>query len=102
MAYWLGFLFADGCVWKRGSNYSITLALKCTDHSHIEKYKNALQSSYKLGLWKTNNPCCLATHCMSDSVLAMDLIKLGCVPRKSLILDWPNDIPDQYVHHFVR
>lgn len=33
-----------------------------------------------------------------------DLIKLGCIPRKSLILKFPgtNIIPNEFLHHFMR
>eukprot|EP01083_Nonionella_stella_P151150 482583_1 len=34
--------------------------------------------------------------------MAHDLIALGCTPRKSLTLEWPNELPDQYASHFVR
>eukprot|EP01084_Bolivina_argentea_P256611 432095_1 len=101
MAYWLGFLFADGSVQEMGSNYQIALKLKCIDHSHVEKYKNALMSGYHLGLCK-NKENCSVSHTIYDNILAMDLIQLGCIPRKSLKLEWPRDIPDEYVHHFVR
>eukprot|EP01084_Bolivina_argentea_P084284 152464_1 len=102
MAYWLGFLFADGCIYASGSNYRVKLTLKCIDHSHVEKFKNALLSSYHLGLAKTNHQTCCAVHSIYDNLLALDLIRLGCIPKKSLILEWPNNIPDEYVNHFVR
>eukprot|EP01084_Bolivina_argentea_P128840 227662_1 len=93
MAYWLGFLFADGNIKKQvRSNYQITLRLKCTDHSHVEKYKEALQSNYHLGLYKTNYGTCTASHAIYDNLLATDLIQLGCIPKKSLTLEWPNNI----------
>eukprot|EP01084_Bolivina_argentea_P032123 59421_1 len=104
MSYWLGFLFADGCVKKRttiNTIYCVQLGLKCIDYSHVEKYKTALASTYHLGLGK-NHEFCIVTHQISDNVLATDLIDLGCIPRKSLQLKWPQNIPDQYVHHFVR
>ena len=34
--------------------------------------------------------------------MAEDLIRLGCVPNKSLVLEWPIGIPDNVVSHFVR
>eukprot|EP01084_Bolivina_argentea_P016220 30367_1 len=105
MAYWLGFLFADGCVSDTKSPYRILLYLKCSDYSHVEKYKKALQSTYHLGLSKNGNVIngyCKAMHSICDNSLAMDLIRLGCIPRKSLTLNWPKNIPDEYVHHFVR
>eukprot|EP01084_Bolivina_argentea_P135266 238394_1 len=101
MAYWLGFLFADGCVHKKAASYSVELNLKCIDYSHVEKYKTALASTYQLGLYK-NLESCKAVHYIYDNVLATDLIDLGCIPRKSLQLKWPQNIPEQYTHHFVR
>eukprot|EP01084_Bolivina_argentea_P032124 59424_1 len=101
MSYWLGFLFADGCIDKRAPAYCIRLNLKCIDYSHVEKYKTALASTYSLGLHK-NLESCKAVHDISNNVLVTDLIDLGCIPRKSLQLKWPQNIPDQYVHHFVR
>ncbi len=34
----------------------------------------------------------------------LDLIKNGCIPRKSLILEWPteNQVPENLISHFVR
>eukprot|EP01083_Nonionella_stella_P269667 912659_1 len=54
MAYWLGFLFADGNINDSQTNYVVQLQLKCIDYSHVEKYKKALQSTYHLALY-TNN-----------------------------------------------
>eukprot|EP01084_Bolivina_argentea_P033090 61235_1 len=101
MAYWLGFLFADGNVYKQRAIYSVQLNLKCIDYSHVEKYKIALKSTYSLGLYK-NHENCKAVHSITDNVLGTDLIGLGCIPRKSLQLKWPQNIPEQYTHHFVR
>ena len=33
--------------------------------------------------------------------MAQSLIKLGCVPRKSLIITLPS-IPKNLMHHFIR
>eukprot|EP01084_Bolivina_argentea_P015209 28433_1 len=103
MAYWLGFLFADGNVYKTATISRIQLELKCSDYGHVAKYKAALQSTYKLGLYKaTKSPNCKARHSISSKILTTKLIQLGCIPRKSLTLEWPKNIPDEYVHHFVR
>eukprot|EP01084_Bolivina_argentea_P015211 28435_1 len=102
MAYWLGFLFADGNVYKAATISNIQLGLKCIDYGHVAKYKTALQSTYTLALYKTNFGTCRAAHSITNNVLAAKLIQLGCIPRKSLTLEWPKNIPDKYVHHFVR
>eukprot|EP01083_Nonionella_stella_P023938 66215_1 len=101
MAYWLGFLFADGNVNDKNANYVVQLHLKCIDYLHVEKYKKSLQSTYHLGLYKNGNSCSVS-HKISNHLLALDLIALGCTPRKSLTLKWPNSMPDEFVSHFVR
>eukprot|EP01084_Bolivina_argentea_P032125 59426_1 len=68
MSYWLGFLFADGCVSKTPTIYSVLLSLKCVDYSHVEKYKAALTSTYNLGLYKHVEGC-IVVHNITDNVL---------------------------------
>ena len=46
-AYWLGFMYADGCV--NTSSNSFELSLKEEDYDHIVKFKNALHSEHKIG-----------------------------------------------------
>eukprot|EP01084_Bolivina_argentea_P007454 13985_1 len=59
MAYWLGFLFADGNVYHRSATVSVvSMGLKCIDYEHVAKFQNALQSTYKLGLHKENTQSC--------------------------------------------
>ena len=104
MAYWLGFMFADGNVHKpkRGKRYNVSIQLKCTDYDHLQKFKHALGSTYHLGLYKTNMQTCCVMHAINNNTLAKDLINLGCVPNKSLILEWPHDLPEDCASHFVR
>ena len=102
MAYWTGFLFADGNVHEqREGKYTIRLKLKCIDFEHVQKYKTALESTYALNVYK-NLDWCIAAHAICCTEMAEDLIQLGCVPNKSLILEWPNRLPDEFVSHFVR
>lgn len=107
MAYWLGFLFADGNVYKSSRKYKtkhqITLSLKCADHDHVLKFKDALNSTYAVGVMKSAiGGGCHSRHVIYNDNLGLDLINLGCVPRKSLILEWPNDLPHNYASHFTR
>ena len=107
MSYWLGLLFADGNVGqirqKSKRSYRVQLSLKCSDHHHIIRFKEALHSTYCTSLFK-NGPSgyCRSLHVICNDELALDLISLGCVPRKSLTLDWPDTLPAQYANHFVR
>ena len=108
MAYWLGMLFADGNVFvskaRMRTSYRTSLSLKCSDYQHVLEFKNALQSSYAISLIKKDPPgqSCRTQHAVYSDTIGMDLIDLGCVPQKSLILDWPSRLPDQHAHHFIR
>ena len=44
------------------------------------------------------------TLTISSSKICKDLIRLGCVPRKSLVLKFPleNQVPKCLVYHFIR
>ena len=39
-AYWLGFLYADGCVRKSKSGSQVVLKLSTKDEGHLIKFKN--------------------------------------------------------------
>ena len=109
MAYWLGMLFADGCVIQTSRpkiDYSVHLMLSCVDYKHTEKFKAAINSTYRSCLYKKmigNKEClCSSGQNITCTPLALDLIGLGCVPRKSLALMWPQQLPNEYAAHFVR
>ena len=98
-AYWLGFLYADGCVSYDASrnSYRIGLALKSIDIEHLKKFKAFLQDSrddsvikiYKYGPNgnKIHEGC---RYIVSNEHLAKELINLGCTFKKSLTLTFPD------------
>lgn len=98
-AYWLGFLYADGYVNKIQGQ--VAVALKEEDLQHLKKLKNFLKCNNKISYDKTNHAYKLSFCC---SQITNDLIKLGCVPCKSLILKFPNEIqvPSQFKKDFMR
>lgn len=84
-AYWLGFLYADGCVSKKGN--ACELSLQLLDATHLEKFKNFLQSSNSIKLdFKVNR--CRFSVC--NAHFKENLIKCGCIPQKSLVLTFPS------------
>lgn len=101
MAYWFGFLCADGCV-STSHHPHIHLGLKCNDFQHVQKFQTALQSSFVVGVYKTNRGGCRAVTSIYSQKLTDDLIQLGCINRKSLTLEWPKDLPPEFANHFVR
>lgn len=110
-AYWLGFLYADGCVYfKPKKEYRINLHLECKDINHIIKFKQSINATHKIRNYNRtrirNNKIikeCISTLDISSEKMVNDLIKHHCVPNKTLILKWPqNVVPDNLKRHFIR
>lgn len=100
-AYWLGFIFADGCVYKgTGSTYRLQINLKYGDISHLKKFQTSLGSDYKIQVKEVNNSM-VAILKINSTKLCKDLINLGVIERKSLVCEFPK-IKDEFIHHFIR
>lgn len=101
-AYWLGFLYADGCVHSNNNEVSINI----TDKEHIEKFKKAIKASnHKITATQDkrfSKAKTLYQFAIKDKQLHKDLIKWGCVPQKSLLLNKIPNIPRDYISHFLR
>lgn len=101
-AYWLGFLYADGCVHSNNNEISINI----TDEDHIIKFKNEIKAfNHKYSITndkRYKNAKTLYQFSIKDAQLHSDLIKWGCVPNKSLLLNKIPNIPRDYVSHFIR
>lgn len=97
-AYWLGFLYADGCV--KDSN-GIELALQAQDVDHLDKFKKFLKWEGKIYFNKKSNSYRIM---FQDAIIAQSLIDLGCFPRKSLTLKFPTEeqVPNNLIRHFIR
>jgi len=96
-AYWLGAMYADGCV-RNDKNIFFT----SKDKDWVDSFLNAISytgvalkeihSVYKTDCWKAN----ITSKQMFD-----DLCYHGCVPNKSLILKFPT-INEELIPHFIR
>lgn len=103
MAWCLGFIAADGCVLlnqRNGGTLSITVSLK--DKEILEKINYHMKSNYKIKNIKTNLNTIACRLNITAKEVVDDLINLGITPRKSKTLKWPNELPDQFVWHFIR
>jgi hypothetical protein len=108
-AYWLGFLFADGCVRQTKSGSQVVLKLSNKDENHLIKFKEELKSEHKIVYHKNKTKTKKGFDSYSDNCLIRinsnelvnDLIKQGCKPRKTFIIDRPN-IDEKYLKHFIR
>lgn len=114
-AYWLGFLYADGCVYNTkpplGRQYKVSLALKSEDIDHIRKFKRFLEdvrddSAIKINTTELNGKKFdEAKYVVCSSYFVDKLTLYGCVPRKSLILKFPDKSifkEDKLIIDFIR
>jgi len=99
-AYWLGFLFADGCI--NSFNDKTSLCLQQRDKEHIIKFCNTIQRSSDDMYFSKKTKSYNLTLCSKK--MAKDLINLGCVNKKSLILQFPDEtiISKSFVFSFIR
>ena len=105
-AYWLGFIFADGCVGSRKKQRSLEITLKKRDRKHLVKFINAIngdESQISEKRINLNGKEFIAYRVIVNCTkMCNDLIKHGAVPRKSLILKFPKHLEPKLIKHFIR
>ncbi|MBQ0113508.1 MAG: hypothetical protein KBT03_10290 [Bacteroidales bacterium] len=98
-AYWLGFLFADGCVETKRSH--VNLDLQILDVEHLIKFKNFVKSSNNVTCdLKQKHPRCRFS--LSNKHFKNSLINLNCTPKKSLTLKFPTQIKEEFYIPLIR
>lgn len=100
MAYILGYIITDGNIaWDTGKCYSsLTITASEKDKDHLEIIRNLICSTKPL-LYsaKTKSYRLIAVN----KTICRDLMGLGIIPRKSLVVKFPK-IPQKYLSHFIR
>ena len=98
-AYWLGFLYADGSVGSKEDKIELGLAEK--DLKHIEKFRDFMNIANKISYREKTKSYRMSFR---SAKCKQDLIDKGCIPKKSLILDFPNEnqVPKHLIRHFIR
>lgn len=94
-AYWLGYLFADGCV----SNRSNQISIVSNDEYLLNSFKEEIKCTKEI--YQNPNHKRAKTLYFSSSIMKKDLINLGCTPRKSLTIEFPN-VNNEYYGDFLR
>jgi hypothetical protein len=97
MVWVLGLLFTDGCF--SGSRVTIT----SVDIELLEKVKNILGLSKPIAkrIQSYNKSKHIYSLEFYREQMRKDLLKLGLVQRKSLIMQFP-EVPEEYMRHFIR
>ena len=96
-AYWLGFIFADGYV-SDNNDFAVSLSIK--DFNHLNSLHLFMKTEKQIGFNETS--CRLSVR---DTHLVNILKSYGCIPRKSLVLEFPEEkiFKDiELIKHFIR
>jgi len=99
-AYLLGYIFTDGNVQcdPVASRWGLTITASEKDVEHLERVRQLLKVTKPLLYASKTRSYRMA---IANRTLAEKLVKLGVVPRKSLIVEFPR-VPPEYLRHFMR
>jgi intein-encoded DNA endonuclease-like protein len=100
-AYFLGWMYSDGCVYSNKKGHMFHLTLNKKDISVLESFKKILKTNTPIHKMKNRDTYGFFVW---SKKMYFDLINLGCVPRKSLILKFPTleQVPENLMRHFIR
>lgn len=108
-AYWLGFLYADGCITRFYRNeklksMSLEITLQSEDVLHLEKFKKDLDCNVPVRHKIVSGKYHSDRLVINSTSMCRDLINLGCTPCKSLTLSFPDTsiLPLKFIPHFIR
>lgn len=110
-AYWLGFLYADGNVFIRKPNEehtkggTVEFSLKKDDEYVLYNFRADIKGNMPIKYRdiKLNDKIFPACRMNIGSIeMCNDLINQGCVPNKSLVLEFPKNISFELYSHFIR
>lgn len=107
-AYWLGFIFADGCVMVYENNScELSIKLQASDISHLKLFNKSINGNIECTTFtrecnlnnKLYSGCQIRVY---SEKMVNDLIKHGVVPNKSLVKEFPRHIDKNLLPHFIR
>lgn len=96
-AYFLGWLYADGYNCKSAG--MVSLGMNKKDIEILEKFKHYIESEHNIYSINSDNTVRLT---IGSQYLCDKLDQLGCIPAKSLVVEWPLFIPSYLVKFFIR
>lgn len=108
-AYWLGFLYADGCIRDIKGAYVVKIKLSGKDENHLFSLLRHLKSNQKelreeKSVFKGTNGKMYTSYgkvlLLNSKKMVKDLVKHGCVQNKTYNLSFPN-IDKKYYNSFI-
>lgn len=108
-AYFLGFLYADGC----NTMNSVKIQVSETDKDILLKLRNRINSNCKIlpckpSIVKNGNKSYISKKSyvlwLNSRYLCNKLLERGCMPRKTFKLIFPKSriLPKKLIRHFIR
>lgn len=99
-AYFLGFMCADGYNCNKKTSKYIRITLHKQDRHILEDFQSCIGSSYLL---RESRDKYISLQ-INGSKISDDLVKLGCVRAKTLILKFPTkeQVPSKLLNHYIR
>ena len=111
-AYWCGFIMADGCVSinEKINSCELCIKIQANDADHLKKFNKSIEGNVPVTLFNEyttlpNKEKVISHQCqirLYSEEIVHDLKKYGIIPNKSLIKQFPNNIPDHLMNHFIR
>ena len=99
-AYWAGFIAADGYIYnpnKGNAQSSLTIELAIKDKEHLSKLGADLGKN--ITDYDKHNSCKLR---VTSNKICRDLEQYKIHQNKSLTLQFPENINNENIHHFIR
>lgn len=101
VAYWLGFLYADGNNDKFGKY--VSLKLQAQDKEHVLKFIRFVGGEeHAIKYRKPHNNTGAWEYVISNKHISEQLTNLGCMAQKSFIIAYPEWIDKKLGWHFIR
>jgi len=99
MAYLLGFIYADGALIDDKQSRGKYLSLTSTDPEIIENAKKWLGSEHTILKLPPLTPSRKEKSVLriGSRALYLSLVKLGLYPNKSLIIQFPKNVPPEFL-----
>ncbi len=110
VAYWLGFIAADGYISNLSTQHVLRISLSSLDRDHLQKFLNDIDGNYPIHDRTLSNKkknknykdSHVSTISISNKKIVSDLVKYGLFQNKSLVLKFIENIPEHLLHHFCR
>ena len=100
MAYLLGFLAADGCVYKKRN--LIKIGLSSIDRKFLEEIQIELKTNYKICDYETKDGFTVSELKFSSEQIKRDLAEYNIIPQKTYNFSFPKKLNSKYYLDFIR